>query len=138
MDRDAVVLGVDDSLVKTSTVRGAVVVDRVIPLGLLAEISVDDFGIVDLVHGDELVSEALLKFLELACVKAHGLEVDTLYGHGVIVLSVVGGAAIVVSAQGCTEGGGREGRERERKRGGRGRRGRRTRSMTTITKMMSV
>lgn len=94
IDRDAVVLGVEDSMVKTSTVRCTVVVGCAIPFVLDAEIPVDNFGIVDLVHGDELVSEALVKLLELASVEAHGLEVDTLDGHGVV-LAVGGGVALL-------------------------------------------
>lgn len=91
-------------MVKTSTVRGTVVIGRSIPLVLVAEAPADDFGIVGLVHGDELVSEALVILLELACVEAHELEVNTLDGHDVVVLSVVGGVAIVVLALSCTDG----------------------------------
>jgi hypothetical protein len=96
MDRDAIVPWVDDPLAKTSAVRGAIVVDCVVPFILAAKVSADDFGVVDFVHGDDLVAEALVKHAELAGVQAQGLEVDSLDGHGVDILFVVGVAAAIV------------------------------------------
>lgn len=95
IDWDTLVLGVGDPVVKTSAVRGTVVVGSVVPLILATKIPADDFSVVDFIHGDKLVIKALVKFFELAGVQAHGFEVDTLNGHDVAVLFVVGVAAVV-------------------------------------------
>ena len=85
IDRDSIIFRVGDLEVDASTVRSAMVIGCPVPFILIAQVSVDSFGVNDLVEDDQLVVEAFANNLEFDGFPADGLEIDSLNGHGVVI-----------------------------------------------------